>query len=318
MKITLNYNDGIINLPAAAKHKLKDASRADLAALLLIASKVPFGSGAGITDEELSAAGISPAELDAAISFWRGADVMSAEGQTEARQAEKQTASASMGDGKLLPDTTTRLSASEAADVMKNHPERLELINACQQTMGRIFNMSESSLILSLRECLGVGDDYILMLIAYAKAHDKKAVKYVERMAYGLYERDITTSDELEEYLQRLAAAEDAETKYKRMVGADGRSLSKKEKEAVGRWVNDYGADFELIEAAYERTVTATGKLSLPYMDKIMSSWHEKGIKTAAEAENESAHRKGADAVSAAGSFDTDDFFEMAVKRGLG
>jgi hypothetical protein len=36
---------------------------------------------------------------------------------------------------------------------------------------------------------------------------------------------------------------------------------------------------------AYDRTVNNTGSISFPYMDKILSDWIEKGIKSSAEAD---------------------------------
>ncbi|MCD8055402.1 MAG: DnaD domain protein [Clostridiales bacterium] len=303
MKIKANFQNGIINLPAQVASVLKNASRGDLAALFLLMSK----SGGGefeISDGELSEAGISRDELDNALSFWNDAGVIDADvpPKKNARGA------------KLDPDTSLHLTNSEASKVIGESPERLRLVDACQQTMGKIFNSAESGLILSLRECLGVGDDYILMLIAYAAEHGKKSVRYVEKMAYGLYERDITTADELEAYLCRLSAAEVAQGKYRQLVCGDGRALTKKEKDALDRWVNDYKFGFDMIELAYEKTVNATGKASLPYIDKILTRWHDEGIFTLDDAAADGARaRTGANV----GSFDTDDFFGMAVRRGL-
>ena len=47
-----------------------------------------------------------------------------------------------------------------------------------------------------------------------------------------------------------------------------------------------------MIRNAYERTVNNTGKISMPYMNTILKSWHTKGIKTVsqiAEKENTSS-----------------------------
>jgi len=38
-----------------------------------------------------------------------------------------------------------------------------------------------------------------------------------------------------------------------------------------------------MIKNAYERTVTNTGKVTMPYMNSILRAWFEKGIKTVSQ-----------------------------------
>lgn len=38
-----------------------------------------------------------------------------------------------------------------------------------------------------------------------------------------------------------------------------------------------------MIRNAYERTVKNTGKISMPYMNTILRSWYDKGIKTVSQ-----------------------------------
>ena len=40
------------------------------------------------------------------------------------------------------------------------------------------------------------------------------------------------------------------------------------------------GANANMIFYAYEECVDRTGKMSMPYMDKIITSWHKNGVKT--------------------------------------
>ena len=52
---------------------------------------------------------------------------------------------------------------------------------------------------------------------------------------------------------------------------------------------------------AYDRTVLGTGKLAWRYMDKIVSSWHEKGLHSLGEIESGDArYRKNPETVPAA------------------
>jgi transcription-repair coupling factor (superfamily II helicase) len=58
------------------------------------------------------------------------------------------------------------------------------------------------------------------------------------------------------------------------------------EKEFCESW-RIYGISSELIHFAYEKCIEKTAKLSFPYINKILLSWHQKGIKTVAEASAE-------------------------------
>ena len=49
----------------------------------------------------------------------------------------------------------------------------------------------------------------------------------------------------------------------------------------------EMGISEELIGLAYEKTCVNTGGLSWPYMNKILSSWHAAGYKTAADVQNQ-------------------------------
>ena len=65
-------------------------------------------------------------------------------------------------------------------------------------------------------------------------------------------------------------------------MGIRGRALTPTESKYVASWL-DMGFDNEAILIAYDRTVTNTGSLKWSYMNKILLSWHEKGIHTEAE-----------------------------------
>mgnify|MGYP002508289931 CR=1 FL=1 len=82
----------------------------------------------------------------------------------------------------------------------------------------------------------------------------------------------------------------------------------------------DFGYDISVIKLAYERTIDNIGKQSFPYTNKVLSAWHEKGIKDAREASLESAssgQKKGGNNKNGgmASSFDMDEL-QMLLDRG--
>ena len=70
----------------------------------------------------------------------------------------------------------------------------------------------------------------------------------------------------------------------------------------------------DLIFYAYEKTVDNTGKLSFSYMNKILTSWKDKGITTLAAAKSDS-EKKTAKKDKNEHSYDLDTLFEHIVNN---
>jgi len=58
--------------------------------------------------------------------------------------------------------------------------------------------------------------------------------------------------------------------------------LTEYEDAYVEKWVVEFGYDFDIIELALRRTTSARNP-SFEYINKILTSWHEKGYKTKEE-----------------------------------
>ena len=311
MKIRLNFDGGAFDLPKDAAKCIKSATREDMAALLALAAGNDAGAGAD-PEEAASLAGITAAQLDAAIAFWRGAGVLTVSASDDGGQ--KETSSDVKPPKKIRPEQRSpELSGDEVEAMITESPERRSLLNECQQTMGHIFNNAESAVILSMREYMGLDDEYILLLLAHVARRGKRSVKYAEKMAYTLYERGVDTTESLEEYVTWLESSGELEGRFRTLCGMGSRKFTQKERDFFERWTRQFGFGYDMLEAAYSATVDAIGKFSMAYMNRVLESWHEKGI-----TEPDGTHSgKDGSLKSSGGSFDTDDFFELAVKRGL-
>lgn len=60
------------------------------------------------------------------------------------------------------------------------------------------------------------------------------------------------------------------------------RQLSQYETSYVSRWNIDYGFNFDIIELALKRTTSKTN-FNFDYLDKILTDWHDRNLKTPAE-----------------------------------
>lgn len=340
---------------------LTEATAQDLRLLFCLAA-----AGGGTADTLATAAGLSVSEAESSLAFWRGAGVLAPAGSSEISagaisQEEARTGSipqedartgfipqkevltdaipqketpTSAGSGERAPKKPKRptaesreLNAEELADTVRD-AKLASLIDAAEQQCGRIFNNAELSILVGLSRELGLGGDYILMLLSYCDSigEEKKPLRYAERVAYRLYEMGIDTYPALEEYIRKQEAFHSIEGKLRRMFGIGERKLTVREEKAFLTFTSVYGYGEEVIGAAYDVTVNATGKPSVAYAEKILSHWHESGVKTPADAarlmereRNTGRTKKSAgpaarkDALHS--SFDSSDFFRRALER---
>ena len=88
------------------------------------------------------------------------------------------------------------------------------------------------------------------------------------------------------------------------------RELTTKEKKFITTWVGEFGYGIDVIKKAYEMTVDAIHEPSPAYANAIIERWHKEGLADLAAIEAAQS-----DKLPSEGSFDTDDFFEAALKR---
>ncbi len=268
--------------------------------------------------------GLTTAEVAASLAFWRGAGAVTAakEGATPAPSAAP--APRVTRTPKRRHELTS-LGGEEIAALVKEH-DLTELVDAAEQQCGRLFNRTELSILVGLSEELGLDGAYILTLLAYCDSlgDEKKPLRYAERVAFRLVEHGIDTIEALEAYIKEQEALHSVEGGLRRMFGIGTRKLTEREETAFLRWTQTYAYGEEVIGAAYDVTVNATGKPSVAYADKILAHWHEKGVRTADEAEallaserNEKKPQRTATQKKkeTASSFDVGDFFRRAVDR---
>ncbi len=307
MKVRFNFGDRVVSLPHTALQKLSEASEADIKILLALTDSENSPQDYGFTDEEISSA----------VAFWRGAGILSLAGQPESKVAavtknSKKTSGKALKSEDKLPEYTS----AEVKRMFTSNEALAGLLDACQQIVGKVFNTTECSIILGMHEHLALDSEYIITLLAYCVGKGKKSLHYAEKTAFSLCERDIDTPAALEAHLKTLEAYDSVEGRLRSMFGIKDRALSKKEKDCFVKWCGEWLYSLDVIERAYEATVNAIGRASVPYTDAIISKWNAAGCRTLEDIEKyDKGESKDRQTDGVQSSFDTDDFFQAALKR---
>lgn len=326
MLIKINYGVGAGVFPTSCAEQVKRASLCDLKVLWLICAK---GGMVEISDL-CDFAGTSEGEVMSSLSYWRGAGVIECEAPKSENKGQKasETQTRKIARAETLPEYTS----DEIANILEKNTKLSTLIDECQRIMGKMFNIHEVNVLIGLVDYLDLDCDYVMLLLTYCVSHGKKTLHYAEKTAFGFYDSGITTVEALSAELQRRENVASVEGKIRNLFGLGGRALTTKEKKEISAWINDWGFSFEIIEKAYETTVDATGGASLHYANSVLERWNAEGIRTleqidasAEKFEAEKAQKKNKKSPKSKGesenqnsSFDTDEFFEAAIRRSLG
>lgn len=323
MKIKLQYGTDAVMLPTAAAAHFDKATKKDIRILFELAAEPLCAIDAEAACKAISERiNVSPDEIGAAVAFWRGTGVLLAVEDQEQPPAQE-TAPA---PAQAAPTAPTRIvtdrgmpvySSEELSGVLERRKGLASLIDDCQRTFGKIFNTGEVSVVAGMVDYLGFDGEYILLLLAHCVRMEKKSLRYAEKMAITLHDEGITDAVHLEERLHRIEVMATATGKLRSLFGISSRALTTKEKGMIENWLCNMQYGDDVLKLAYEITVDAIGKASIPYANTILERWFAEGYKTLEDVQNAIADYKRKKNDNSA-SFNVDDFFEAALKRTYG
>lgn len=329
MKYKINYGSRVSVIPESAIDALPRAGANDLKVLIALCAQ----NGTADAKKLSKLLGCGEDEVRESLSFWRGTGVIEAiDGKesdkaandddkiaTAISQPEKKSEDKVVAPQKKLrgADELPKYTSDQLADILEKRQETAALIDECQRIIGKVFNIKEINVLMGLVDYLELDCEYIMMLLTYCVSIGKKTLHYAEKLAFALYDEGITQGEQLAEELRRREASAGAEGKIRSLFGIGERAFTTKEKKFISSWINDMGYSIEIIEKAYEVTADATGKGSFAYANSILERWNAAGLRTLAEIE-ESYRTKSNDKLISEENFDTDRFFEAALKRSLG
>lgn len=179
--------------------------------------------------------------------------------------------------------------AKEMAVAVANNPDVALLIEHAENIFGKTLSPSETTTLYGLYDWLGLPAEVVLILLEYCSDMDKCNMRYIEKVAMEWADRGIDNMEKATEYIQKKEEKSEIAKKFKRLLKISGRDLSDAEYVHIVQWTRELKMSPEMIKAAYEKTVLATGSISFPYMNAILTSWHKQGMKDISDIKKESA-----------------------------
>ena len=189
----------------------------------------------------------------------------------------------------VISDQPVNYTASDIAKALEN-PEFAFLSDEVEKIFGTLLAVEERKTLYNIYINAELPTEVILLMTQFFKNDVRKRfgpgrrlnMSTLEKISFEWHRLGIDTLDKAEEYIKKRENAYSLEGEIKRILGIFDRKLVLNEKQYIDSWI-EMGFKTDAIQIAYERTIGRLHNLSLPYMDKILLSWHSKNLHTAEE-----------------------------------
>ncbi len=181
----------------------------------------------------------------------------------------------------------TKKSMDQISEAMTENKALADLCTLSQEILGKTLQNKDIETLYWFYDELGLSPEVITMLLEYCVSKDKRNMNYIEKVAISWHKNGIITIDAADKFI----TAEKEKSGYfyslRKLFGIENRNLSKTEETYLKTWRDTYGMDENMVGLAYEYCIMQTNKLSFPYMNSIIKRWHELGIHTVPQAEQD-------------------------------
>lgn len=124
----------------------------------------------------------------------------------------------------------------------------------------------------------GFEEEVMIALFRYCFNKSALHRSYISTVAESWYKNKIKTFSDLDAYYEKQEKVKTISNAIRKKLRLS-RNLSEYEEAYVFKWHITYGYDMDIIEIALKKT-TSKFNPSFEYIDKILSDWHEKGLKS--------------------------------------
>ena len=199
------------------------------------------------------------------------------------------------GQEKKLVPTGQRPNYSEkdVLTAMDTDRDFRALYGEIQRQLGRPINTEEMKIILGFVRYLGLAPDVVCVLVSYCRDRARQrgssrnpSLRTIEKEAYFWAEQGIDTMEEAAAFIHKQNARSSQVGQLMKVLQIHNRKLTAAEERYASSWL-EMGFSMDAFELAYERTCLNTGNMAWPYMNTILTRWHEAGLHTAEQVKNQ-------------------------------
>lgn len=240
---------------------------------------------------------LSAASGDGALLYLyirAGGDPLQAHSALRMNQARLDCATVSLKQLGLWPEPPRILRPAEPpvyteSDLLQQQSQSegfQQLIGEAQRRLGKLLSTEELKVLLSLYDYLGLPTEVVSVLISYCIQRARirggqrlPSMRTIEKEAYHWADLGIDTLEEAAAFMQMQLEKQTKVGRIRQILHLGERKLTPGEEKLVTQWI-EWGFGEQEIALAFEKTCMNTGGLKWPYLNSILSSWHEQGLHT--------------------------------------
>lgn len=195
-----------------------------------------------------------------------------------------------------VPDTGSGRPSYPAAEIKSgglSDPAFAHVARETERLLGKPLSSQDLQFLYGMYDWRGLPPGVLLLLIHFCLSEAERrygpggrapSLRQIDREAAIWAGEGLFTEPLAEAYIQQKEQSQEKASRVFRHIGVFPRRPSPTEKKYVAEWLS-LGFDIEAIALAYDKTVTATGKMAWAYCHKILTSWHGQGLHSAGEIE---------------------------------
>ena len=161
------------------------------------------------------------------------------------------------------------------------------LVSAVEQRLGKKLTTPDVGILLGLYDDVGLPADVIYLLVCFCAeriaaqygAGRRPTLRQIEKEGYTWARLGLMDQQSASDYIKKYQQGRTALPRLMGLLRLGDRLPSPTEEKYLLSW-NDMGFEDAVIELAYDRTMVNCKELKWPYINKILTTWHEKGLHT--------------------------------------
>lgn len=286
-KINPTKYTGVTVMPAeiAEKHLIL-ASGSQLKVIVYAFSRA--GGAFGIP-EISRATGVSEEETEDALTYWQELGfILPAEkdavfeNTAAAPVKSSEPAVITPPEKKKLPShNPSRLTYDQIIARMDESENVRILLNEAQMRLGRTIGTGDMSSLVLLHDYYGLPVEVILSICEFAAQKGKSSnMNYIYKIGADWSSREIDTLERADEELKSIERVNSVWAELSAAVRLPASKPTSQQEKYLLQWSSEWGFSVPMLALAFEEMRNNTEKTSFPYMHKVLSAWHTKGIKT--------------------------------------
>ncbi len=252
-----------------------------------------------------SGTGLSEEEVNDALSYWKNLgfilyedEEIKIEKKTETKTVQikediKENVSSEISvkkTGKIPSNNPSKLTYSEITARINESEDIRFLLQQSQLMLGRTIGMGDQSSLILLHDYFGLPVEVILCICKYAGTVGKSSnMNYIYKIGVDWSQREIDNLEAADEELKTLERLNKDWSAFCAEAGISYSKPTSAQEKYILQWTHEWNFSIQMLSLAYSEMKSKTEKTSYPYMHKILSEWHKKGIKTPEKADEEKA-----------------------------